>query len=185
MPSELVSSGMAPIRVIVRRSNNRLYPERMANSSSGPAAPDSEVLQAVRGFARAVRILERASGELSMPHYRVLASVAAGEERASRVAERLELGRPAISSAVEALCSHGFMERQEVRGDQRAVDLRVTREGAKLLERIEHEMTEALRALCARVEGSEQLIASLATLDVAVDALYAAKRAARERVAPQ
>ena len=80
-----------------------------------------------------------------MPHYRVLASVAAGEERASRVAERLELGRPAISSAVEALCAHGFMERREVEGDQRAVDLRVTPEGVAVLERVEHEMTEALQ----------------------------------------
>jgi DNA-binding MarR family transcriptional regulator len=152
----------------------------MTKSSSEPGGHDDEVLVAVRGFARAVRILERASRELSMPHYRVLASVAAGEERASRVAERLELGRPAISSAVEALCARGFMERRGVKGDQRAVDLRVTTEGVAVLERVEHEMTESLRALCARVEGSEQLIASLATLDGAVDSMYAEKRAHRE-----
>jgi DNA-binding MarR family transcriptional regulator len=140
---------------------------------------DDAPLEAVRGFARAVRILERSSRELSMPHYRVLASVAAGEERASRVAERLELGRPAISSAVEALCAHGFMERREVEGDQRAVDLRVTPEGVAVLERVEREMTETLRALCARIEGGEQLIASLAALDSAVDASYAERRASR------
>lgn len=151
----------------------------MTKSSPHAAIPDPAVLQAVRGVARAVRILERASGELSMPHYRVLASVAAGEERASRVAERLELGRPAISSAVEALCAHGFLERREVRGDQRAVDLRVTPEGAAVLERVEHEMTIALRALCALVDTDEQFIKSLARLDVAVDALYVAKRMAR------
>jgi len=145
---------------------------------------DDGALEAVRGFARAIRLLERSSRELSMPHYRVLASVAAGEERASRVAERLELGRPAISSAVEALCARGFMERREVAGDQRAFDLRVTPEGVAVLERVEHEMTEALRALCARVEGSDQLLKSLATLDDAVDAMFAAKRAAREG-APQ
>jgi DNA-binding MarR family transcriptional regulator len=152
----------------------------MTNSSPEAGAYDDEVLVAVRGFARAVRILERASRELSMPHYRVLASVSAGEERASRVAERLELGRPAISSAVEALCAHGFMERREVEGDQRAVDLRVTPEGVAVLERVEHEMTEALRALCARVGDSDQLIASLAALDGAVDAMYAEKRSLRK-----
>src|ERR1700733_1368422 len=108
----------------------------MTNSSPEAGAYDDEVREAVRGFARAVRILERASRELSMPHYRVLASVAAGEGRASRVAERLELGRPAISSAVEALCARGFMERREVEGDQRAVDLRVTLEGVAVLERV-------------------------------------------------
>jgi DNA-binding MarR family transcriptional regulator len=152
----------------------------MTKSSPEPGTHDDEVLVAVRGFARAVRILERASRDLSMSHYRVLASVAAGEERASRVAERLELGRPAISSAVDALCARGFLERREVQGDQRAVDLRVTPEGAAVLERVEHEMSQALQALCARVERSEQLIASLATLDTAVDAMYAEKRALRE-----
>ncbi|HWD96085.1 MAG TPA: MarR family winged helix-turn-helix transcriptional regulator [Acidimicrobiales bacterium] len=138
-------------------------------------------LDAVRGFARAVRILDRSSRELSMPHYRVLASVAAGEERASRVAERLELGRPAISSAVEALCGNGFLQRLEVEGDQRAVDLRVTPEGFAVLERVEHEMTNTLRTLCARVEEGEQLLTSLAMLDRAVDAMFAEKRAARVR----
>jgi DNA-binding MarR family transcriptional regulator len=145
---------------------------------------DGRALEAVRGFARAVRILERASRELSMPHYRVLSSIAAGEERASRVAERLELGRPAISSAVEVLSAHGYLERREVAGDQRAVDLRVTPEGAAVLERVEHEMTHALRALCARVEGGEEMMTSLATLDAAVDAMYAEKRASRKG-APQ
>jgi DNA-binding MarR family transcriptional regulator len=152
----------------------------VTKSSPEKGIRGDEALEAVRGFARAVRILERASGELSMSHYRVLAAVAAGEERASRVAERLELGRPAVSTAVEALCARGFMERLEVEGDQRAFDLRVTPEGFTVLERVEHDMTEALRALCARVEGSEQLLTSLATLDVAVDAMYAAKRAMRQ-----
>jgi DNA-binding MarR family transcriptional regulator len=154
----------------------------ISNAKTGDQ--DEKALEAVRGFARAVRILERASRELSMPHYRVLSSIAAGEERASRVAERLELGRPAISSAVELLCAHGYLERREVEGDQRAVDLRVTREGLAVLERVEFEMTEALRGLCARVEGSEWLMTSLATLDAAVDAMYAEKRASREG-APQ
>jgi DNA-binding MarR family transcriptional regulator len=165
--------------MIVRSSNNHLYPGFMTQSSPEKGERGDEALAAVRGFARAVRILERASGELSMSHYRVLAAVSAGEERASRVAERLELGRPAISSAVEALCARGLMERRDVAGDQRAFDLRVTPEGFAVLERVEHEMTDALRRLCARAEDGERLLSSLATLDVAVDAMYAEKRAAR------
>ncbi|HEV7958004.1 MAG TPA: MarR family transcriptional regulator [Acidimicrobiales bacterium] len=151
----------------------------MTNAGPQTGEQDDGALEAVRGLARAVRIVEWASGQLSMSHYRVLASVAAGEERASRVAERLELGRPAISSAVEALCARGLMERDEVEGDQRAFDLRVTREGFAVLERVEHEMTNALRGLCAGVDGGDQLLASLASLDAAVDALYVARRAAR------
>ncbi len=152
----------------------------MTHSGTEREMGDRRDLEAVRGIARAVRILERASRELSMPHYRVLASVAAGEERASRVAERLELGRPAISSAVDALSGHGFIERREVEGDQRAFDLRVTPAGAAVLERVEYEMSEALRGLCARVGDGDELLSSLALLDDAVDAMFAEKRAARE-----
>lgn len=149
-------------------------------TSPESSAPDA-VLQAVRGFARAMRIMERAAKELSIPHYRVLASVAAGEERASRVAERLELGRPAVSSAVEAMSAQGYLERREVQGDQRAFDLRVTPEGEAALERIELEMTRALLGLAERVENPDQLLHSLASLEGAVDALYAEKREARLR----
>ena len=42
-------------------------------------------------LARASRILERATGELSLAHYRVLAAVASGEERASRLAVRSQV----------------------------------------------------------------------------------------------
>ncbi len=154
----------------------------MTTASSQAGGINGDVTEAVRGLVRATRILERASSELSMPHYRVLASVAAGEERASRVAERLELGRPAVSSAVEALCANGLMERLEVRGDQRAFDLRVTTEGRLTLARVERAMTKALGELCARVDDGEGVLRALGALDGAVDALYAEKRAARRRV---
>lgn len=154
----------------------------MTKTTSAPnAGTDEAARKAVRGFARAMRILERASKELSMAHYRVLASVAAGEERASRVAERLELGRPAISSAVEALCAGGYIDRLDVEGDQRAVHLRVTRRGSELLERVEGEMTSALSQLCARLANGEAVLASLGSLEIAVDALYEEKRDARVR----
>jgi DNA-binding MarR family transcriptional regulator len=55
------------------------------------------------------------SSELNMVHYRVLSAIASGEDRASRVAERLELGRPAISAAVDALCRAGYLVRGEVK----------------------------------------------------------------------
>lgn len=140
------------------------------------AAPE---LAAVRALARAARILERATSELSMAHYRVLASVAAGEDRASRVAERLELGRPAVSSAVESLCANGYLERLEVHGDQRAFDLRVTSAGLGVLRRVELDMSAALRQLVSHVGDGESLMGALAELGSAVDDMYAERRAAR------
>jgi DNA-binding MarR family transcriptional regulator len=63
----------------------------------------AQQIEAVRALARATRVLERASGELSLAHYRVLAAIASGDERASRVANRLAIGKPTVSVAVEAL----------------------------------------------------------------------------------
>ena len=75
----------------------------------------------MRALARASRLLERATDELSLGHYRVLAAVAAGEERASRVASRLALGKPTVSATVESLCERGLVARARVAGDQRVV----------------------------------------------------------------
>src|ERR1700761_7040788 len=99
-------------------------------SDRTPHAADPSV-DAVRALARAARVLERASGQISLAQYRVLSAVAAGDERASRIAERLELGRPTISAAVATLCRHGLLVRDEVVADQRATDLRLTPSGAE------------------------------------------------------
>jgi DNA-binding MarR family transcriptional regulator len=112
-----------------------------------------------------------------MAQYRVLAAVAAGEDRAARIAERLELGRPAVSSAVEALSAKGYLKRLEARGDQRAFDLQVTQSGFAALEVVERDMTIALYELCARVSDGESLLRSLAILGAAVDAVHEERRA--------
>src|ERR1700728_2063445 len=82
-----------------------------------PAHP-STAAEAVRALARATRILERGSGELSLAHYRVLSAIASGDERASRVAKRLAIGKPTVSAAVEALAQRGLLVRSAVDGDQ-------------------------------------------------------------------
>jgi DNA-binding MarR family transcriptional regulator len=129
-----------------------------------PAAVD-----AVRALARASRVLERASGELSLAHYRVLSAVAAGDERASRVANRLALGKPTVSAAVDSLSQRGLLLRESVEGDQRAASLRLTAAGAALLSRVEAAMIGRIEDLCARTPDGPQLMESLVWLGAAVD----------------
>jgi DNA-binding MarR family transcriptional regulator len=138
-----------------------------------PAASD---LAAVRALARASRMLERASGELSLAHYRVLSAVASGEERASRLAARLALGRPTISAAVEALSQRGLLDRVEVEGDARAVALSVTAHGREVLGRVETEMARQLRDLARRTPDAGRLIETLTWLGPAVDEARAERR---------
>jgi DNA-binding MarR family transcriptional regulator len=133
---------------------------------------------AVRAVARMSRVLERACTErcdLSMAHYRVLAAVSDGDERASRVAARLALGKPAISASVEALCRRGLLAREESAGDQRVVTLRLTPAGRAALLQAEQAMTERLRAVLAHTSEGPEVMASLERLATGLDG-YAAER---------
>ncbi len=133
----------------------------------------------MRALARAARVLERVSGELSLAHYRVLSAIATGDERASRVAERLALGKPAVSAAVESLSQRGLIARSEVVGDQRAAALRLTDAGRALLDNVETAMIERLTQLRSRTPDGERLIESLVWLGAAIEEIAEERMAAR------
>lgn len=137
---------------------------------------DPDAVAAVRALARASRLLERASGELNVAHYRVLSAVASGEERASRVAARIAVGKPTVSAAVDSLCQRGLLAREAAADDQRAVTLRVTDRGRELLATVEAEMVGRIKDLLAGTEGGEALIPSLVWLGEAIDAALARRK---------
>ena len=139
----------------------------------------ARVVQAVRALARASRVLERASGELNLAHYRVLSAVASGDERASRVAARLALGKPTVSAAVDALCRRGLLTRTAEPGDQRAIALSLTGAGRSLLKRVEDEMVATISSLSARTPDPAQVIESLGWIGGAIDQARAERIAAR------
>jgi DNA-binding MarR family transcriptional regulator len=139
-------------------------------------------VEAVRALARATRVLERASGELSLAHYRVLSAIASGDERASRVAERLAIGKPTVSAAVDALVQRGLLLRSGVDGDQRVAALHLTPEGQALLSRVEAEMIRRFDDLCGRTPDAEQLVQSLIWLGAAIDDAQAQRAAERRGV---
>jgi DNA-binding MarR family transcriptional regulator len=141
-------------------------------------------VDAVRALARASSVLERSSNELSLGHYRVLSAIASGEERASHVAARLALGRPAVSAAVESLCERGLLARFEVDGDHRAVTLRLTGAGEELLARVEGEMRARIRDLAGRTPDGDRMLESLVWLGRAIDE-WRSERRAQKAEAPQ
>ena len=132
-------------------------------------------IEAVRALARASRFLERSSDELSLAHYRILSAVASGDERASRVAHRLSLGKPTVSAAVEALTQRGLMARSDVKGDQRGTTLSLTEDGKALLARVEADMIGRLDQVSERMPDSDELLSALVNLGAAIDELRAEK----------
>lgn len=132
--------------------------------------PDqTSLVAAVRALARASRVVERASDGLSLSDYRVLATISSGEERASRLASRLAVGKPAISATVDSLHRRGLIVRNTVVGDARATSLALTAEGNELFTRMEGRMARQLELLAERTDDPEGLVASLARLGGAID----------------
>ena len=130
-------------------------------------------VDALHGLARASRILERTSGDLTLAQYRVLASVGDGEERAARIAARLALGKPTISATVESLRQRGLLTRTEVEEDQRAAALTLTDVGRTTLDAVEREMWQRLEWLAGRAPDPTAVIQALVALDKAVDEFLA------------
>lgn len=143
-----------------------------------------DALEAVRALARASSVLERSNRDLSLAHYRILASVASGHERASNVAASLALGKPTVSAAVESLTQRGLLARLEVDGDHRAATLRLTAAGEQVLADTEAEMLRRLTDLAGRTPDGEALIEALVWLGQAVDERRAERRRSARRSCP-
>ena len=79
--------------------------------------------RAARTLALLARVLERAAGDLTLPQYRVLALVAAGDERATRLAGRLAITKPSVSAVVDGLVERGFLAREPVKADRPPIPL--------------------------------------------------------------
>jgi DNA-binding MarR family transcriptional regulator len=136
---------------------------------------------AVQAITRISRVLERASAELSLADFRMMSAIADGEARATRLAARLAVGKPAVSAGVDSLERRGYIERSRVEGDQRASALSLTPAGVQAHHRVEAEMVRRLRTLCERTEGGDELIVLLGRLGDAVEGVMAehiAERAA-------
>lgn len=131
----------------------------------------------VRAVARLARLIERADTDLSLPQYRVLAMVAAGDERATRLASRLNLAKPTITAMVESLVERGLIRREEVAGDRRAVGLRITSSGEAALESAEVAMMARVMPVLERLDDSERalVLAAFETVERSLDAAVASR----------
>lgn len=126
--------------------------------------------------------MEKASHELSLAHYRILAAIGAGDERASRVAQRLALGKPTVSAAVDALTRRGLISSTPVGNDARASALGLTAEGCAVLDRVEAGLVEVVAEMCARTGNGPEILAALASLGRALDEVAADRQVTEQRM---
>ena len=137
--------------------------------------------RATRALALAARALERAAGrcEFTLAQYRVLALVAAGDERSSLLADRLSVAKPTITAVVDGLVERGLVERTSVEGDRRSIRLGCTKQGAHAVRAVEKEMTAALERILEHAQDRDKVLHALVDLD---DALAARSKARLDEV---
>lgn len=145
----------------------------------GPSEADT-LIPALRGLVRASRALERVSPELSLPQYRLLSRVAAGDDRATDLAGRLDLAKPTITAMVDSLVCRGLLLRGAAADDRRVTRLSVSPEGRAALEETEAAMADALNGLVAGCDQPDLVVAALAELGRVLDARLAARRRQRD-----
>jgi DNA-binding MarR family transcriptional regulator len=138
---------------------------------------------AVHALTRVSRILERSLPELSPADFRVLSAVAEGEARASRLAHRLTLGKPAISSTVDSLVRRGLLAKRAHDADQRATDLMLTPTGEAARAAAESTLIAVVMQLVADVADPVKTLAALAALEPAIERRQAAVAADRHAAA--
>jgi DNA-binding MarR family transcriptional regulator len=116
--------------------------------------------------------MERAAGPLSLADYRALAAIVAGEERASRLAQRLAVGKPSISATVDSLARRGLLSRERVAADQRAVALAVTPAGQEAYEQARRRMAERLAEIVGLTADAAASLSALADLGEAIETYH-------------
>lgn len=124
---------------------------------------------AVQVLARVGRILEKTSAELPLAQYRVLALVATGEGRASRLASRLPSAKPTVTAAVDSLIAGGSLVRERDEADGRVITLSITSQGRRALKATSDALTARLRPHIGAVSDPGKLLSLLVELGEAID----------------
>lgn len=105
-----------------------------ADAGRAPGAhPADDLLSAVDATLWLARNLERTQAPLTTSQFRIMRRVAAGGERAARLAERLGVRKPTLTAIVDGLVTGGHLLREADATDRRAIRLELTPKGRTAL----------------------------------------------------
>jgi len=128
---------------------------------------------AVRAAARLAKVAGTAlvEADLTLPQYRVLVFLDAGERPASHVAALLGVAPSTVTAVVDGLVVRGLVQRQADPADRRKVVLALTPDGAAVLQRGDGVVAERLERLLGFLEPdeAETVLVGLAHLNRAME----------------
>lgn len=126
---------------------------------------ESDLLAALDATLWLARVLERSEAPLTTSQFRIMRRVAAGGERAARLAERLAVRKPTLTATTDGLVGAGYLVRESDATDRRAVRLQLTPAGVTALAKTEQIFAERFAELLDDSSKPEILRALLADLE--------------------
>jgi DNA-binding MarR family transcriptional regulator len=124
------------------------------------------------------RVMERVDAGVSPQQYRMLKLIGAGGERSARLAEKLAVAKPTLTSTADSLVSAGLATRQAEPGDRRVVRLFLTEAGQAAIERADAAYAAWFGSLLDHTGRRAEILSDFLLLDEAMTERRRARQAA-------
>jgi long-chain acyl-CoA synthetase len=151
-------------------------PPSPATSPSTPADVSPPGIGRIAAWLSKVVELALAPVDLSMPQYRVLAILAGGSAAASGLAKSLDVRPPSVTALIDGLVARGLVDRRQEDNDRRRVELRITKEGTRLVADADRVVNEQLTHIAGYLPSKDEVMA-LRSLELWGRALSEAREA--------
>ncbi len=141
-------------------------------------ASEDAAVGALLTVLRISRVMERIDAGVSPQQYRMLKLIGAGGERSARLAEKLAVAKPTLTSTADSLVAAGLAVRQAEEGDRRVVRLWLTPAGQSAVQRADEAYGAWFRSLLEHTGRGAEILADLRLLDDSMTERHRARLAA-------
>src|SRR5258708_17956778 len=129
------------------------------------AVDTARTADAALTIIRLFRSMERVEAGLTPQQYRMLKLVGAGGERSAKLAERLAVAKPTLTSTADGLVAGGLLSRETEITDRRVVRLKLTEAGQAAIDRADFVYAEWLGELLRTAGNEDRLLRDFPPVD--------------------
>jgi DNA-binding MarR family transcriptional regulator len=141
---------------------------------------EDATVSAVLTVLRISRVMERVEAGVSPQQYRMLKLIGVGGERSARLAERLAVAKPTLTSTADSLVAAGLACREAEPGDRRVVRLCLTPDGRAAIERADEAYSAWFGSLLDHTGRRDEILADFELLSESMTERRRARLAAEQ-----
>jgi DNA-binding MarR family transcriptional regulator len=166
--------GKSWLALVVRLANYTLAVSRGA----GKVTDDDASVSGLLTVLRISRVMDRIDAGVSPQQYRMLKLIGAGGERSARLAEKLAVAKPTLTSTADSLVAAGLAVREAEPGDRRVVRLRLTPAGVAAVTKADAAYGEWFDGLLDQTGRRDDILGGLQALEATMTERWRARHAA-------